>query len=205
MNNMGMFDTITVTPDQYCARCGELLTDWQSKDAECNLDTISFWRVNNFYTHCNKCNAQVNRWQAYKEKPVKEKVVKKARTVKAKAKAIEEVSSTEGTRQEAGAEPPRLKIESGELSGDENNIRGIRMIDNAERRKEIDMPNRTPMPETVEQWKAKAEAEIKNGYIYPPSKPGIGVEINEEQALKHPFELSKPVQWFHEDGSVADW
>ena len=80
------------------------------------------------------------------------------------AKAIEEVSSTEGTRQEAGAEPPRLKIESGELSGDENNIRGIRMIDNAERRKEIDMPNRTPMPETVEQWKAKAEAEIKNGY-----------------------------------------
>jgi galactonate dehydratase len=47
--------------------------------------------------------------------------------------------------------------------------------------------------------------EIKDGYIYPPSKPGIGVEMNEKEAEKHPFMGGAPVQWFHPDGSVADW
>ena len=47
--------------------------------------------------------------------------------------------------------------------------------------------------------------EIKNGYIYAPEKPGIGVEINEKEAQKHPFAGGQPVQWFHADGSVADW
>ena len=47
--------------------------------------------------------------------------------------------------------------------------------------------------------------DIKDGYIYPPEKPGIGVEIDEKEALKHPFTGGQPVQWFHPDGSVADW
>jgi galactonate dehydratase len=47
--------------------------------------------------------------------------------------------------------------------------------------------------------------DIKDGYIYPPEKPGIGVEIDEKEALKHPFAGGAPVQWFHSDGSVADW
>lgn len=47
--------------------------------------------------------------------------------------------------------------------------------------------------------------EIKNGFIYPPSAPGIGVDIDEVEALKHPFESVNPVQWFNEDGSTADW
>ena len=38
-----------------------------------------------------------------------------------------------------------------------------------------------------------------------PEKPGIGVEIDEKQAQKHPFTGGEPVQWFHADGSVADW
>jgi galactonate dehydratase len=47
--------------------------------------------------------------------------------------------------------------------------------------------------------------EIKDGHIYPPTAPGIGVEIDEKEAEKHPFVSGNPVQWFHNDGSVADW
>ena len=47
--------------------------------------------------------------------------------------------------------------------------------------------------------------EIIDGYISPPTKPGIGVEMDEKAAARHPFESSKPVQWFHRDGTVADW
>jgi galactonate dehydratase len=47
--------------------------------------------------------------------------------------------------------------------------------------------------------------EIKDGHIYPPTAPGIGVEMDENEAAKHPFVSGNPVQWFHNDGSVADW
>jgi galactonate dehydratase len=46
---------------------------------------------------------------------------------------------------------------------------------------------------------------IRDGYIQIPTAPGIGVSINEVEAAKHPFEVSSPIQWFHSDGSVADW
>lgn len=47
--------------------------------------------------------------------------------------------------------------------------------------------------------------EIVGGYVLPPTAPGIGVEIDEKAAAKHPFKQVKPVQWYHDDGSVADW
>jgi galactonate dehydratase len=47
--------------------------------------------------------------------------------------------------------------------------------------------------------------EIKDGFIYPPTTPGIGVEIDEVLAAKYPFQAVNPTQWFHQDGSVADW
>ena len=47
--------------------------------------------------------------------------------------------------------------------------------------------------------------EIVGGYVLPPTVPGIGVEIDEKAAARHPFEVVKPVQWYHDDGSVADW
>lgn len=47
--------------------------------------------------------------------------------------------------------------------------------------------------------------DIKDGHIYPPTAPGIGVEMDEKEAAKHPFVSGNPVQWFHNDGSVADW
>lgn len=47
--------------------------------------------------------------------------------------------------------------------------------------------------------------EIRDGCIQAPTTPGIGVSINEVEAAKHPFEVSTPIQWFHDDGSIADW
>ena len=47
--------------------------------------------------------------------------------------------------------------------------------------------------------------EIRDGYIQVPTTLGIGVSINELEAAKHPFEAGTPTQWFHDDGSIADW
>lgn len=47
--------------------------------------------------------------------------------------------------------------------------------------------------------------EIRDGHIQPPTGAGIGVTTDHVEAAKHPFEPSVPVQWFHDDGSVADW
>lgn len=47
--------------------------------------------------------------------------------------------------------------------------------------------------------------EFADGHILPPQAPGIGIEINQIEASKHPFVSVMPVQWFHKDGSVADW
>lgn len=46
---------------------------------------------------------------------------------------------------------------------------------------------------------------IIGGYVVPSQAPGIGVEINFEAAAKHPYKDVNPVQWYHHDGSVADW
>jgi galactonate dehydratase len=46
---------------------------------------------------------------------------------------------------------------------------------------------------------------IVGGYVEPSMAPGIGVEINFEAAKKHPFVEVRPIQWYHHDGSVADW
>lgn len=47
--------------------------------------------------------------------------------------------------------------------------------------------------------------EIQGGYILPPTAPGLGLSINTDEAARHPFEAGSPTQWFHDDGSVADW
>ncbi len=46
--------------------------------------------------------------------------------------------------------------------------------------------------------------EIVGSYVPPPTAPGIGVEID-KAAAKHPFQQVRLVQWYHDDGSVADW
>jgi galactonate dehydratase len=44
------------------------------------------------------------------------------------------------------------------------------------------------------------------GECMAPTKPGLGVEINEREAAKHPFQnVTSKAAAFHRDGSVADW
>jgi len=46
----------------------------------------------------------------------------------------------------------------------------------------------------------------EKGYWLPLDEPGLGVEINEAEACKHPFEQEILEQMvFHPDGSVAEW
>jgi galactonate dehydratase len=41
--------------------------------------------------------------------------------------------------------------------------------------------------------------------VRPSSKPGLGIEINEDEVKKHPFEQELPQRVFYQDGSVGDW
>jgi len=47
--------------------------------------------------------------------------------------------------------------------------------------------------------------EIKAGYALPPERPGLGLELNEQEAARHPYrEIPRPA-WHWPDGSVADY
>ena len=41
--------------------------------------------------------------------------------------------------------------------------------------------------------------------VRPNTKPGLGIDLNEEEIKKHPFEPEIPQRVFHADGSVGDW
>lgn len=46
---------------------------------------------------------------------------------------------------------------------------------------------------------------LEAGECRAPTRPGLGIEIDEREAARHPFEPVLPVASFHRDGSVADW
>jgi galactonate dehydratase len=57
-------------------------------------------------------------------------------------------------------------------------------------------------------WRADVLTEplvVKNGMIEPPTKPGLGIDVNEKEAAKYPFKPEAEQRYFHPDGSVADW
>lgn len=41
--------------------------------------------------------------------------------------------------------------------------------------------------------------------VYPNTRPGLGIEINEEAVKKHPFQQEVLQRTFYKDGSVGDW
>ncbi len=47
--------------------------------------------------------------------------------------------------------------------------------------------------------------EIEDGYALPLEAPGIGIEIDEHEARKHPYKPDRILRLFHADGAVADW
>jgi galactonate dehydratase len=57
-------------------------------------------------------------------------------------------------------------------------------------------------------WRNDVVAEpiaMESGIAHPPTAPGLGIEINENEAAKHPFAPEVTMPYFHRDGSVADW
>jgi galactonate dehydratase len=46
---------------------------------------------------------------------------------------------------------------------------------------------------------------LEAGICQAPSRPGLGIEINEAEARKHPFQPEVLMAYNHRDGSVADW
>ncbi len=49
------------------------------------------------------------------------------------------------------------------------------------------------------------QVEYQDGYLLPPTAPGIGVEIDEAAAAEHPFVLSGNPEYRREDGSITNW
>lgn len=46
----------------------------------------------------------------------------------------------------------------------------------------------------------------KQGRLVRPSdRPGLGIEINEKEVAKHPFEQELPQRSYYEDGAAGDW
>ena len=67
---VGMFDYVTVEPQQYCRKCRAELHGWQSKDGRCRMDSIHFSEVNNFYTSCGTCQE----WHEFVRKPARKEI-----------------------------------------------------------------------------------------------------------------------------------
>lgn len=61
--------------------------------------------------------------------------------------------------------------------------------------------------ERIEWWRdvLPGYADFSGGTVEPPTKPGLGVEFNEDEAKKHPFVLREMPRWRKPDGSVQDW
>jgi galactonate dehydratase len=47
--------------------------------------------------------------------------------------------------------------------------------------------------------------EKKGRIVRPGTRPGLGVEINEDEVKKHPFQQEELLRSFYKDGSVGDW
>ena len=47
--------------------------------------------------------------------------------------------------------------------------------------------------------------ETKGRIVRPNTRPGLGIEINEAEVKKHPFQQETLQRVFHRDGSVGDW
>ena len=47
--------------------------------------------------------------------------------------------------------------------------------------------------------------QMVSGLTQAPTAPGLGIEVNEQEAARHPFQPEVTMAYFHKDGSVADW
>ncbi len=59
-------------------------------------------------------------------------------------------------------------------------------------------------------WRAEIvsegfKVEEKGRIVYPNKKPGLGIEINEKEIKKHPFQQEVLQSVYYNDGSIGDW
>jgi galactonate dehydratase len=60
-----------------------------------------------------------------------------------------------------------------------------------------------PWRDDVVTWGFRVEP--KGRLVYPGTRPGLGVELNEAAIAKHPFVQEIPRRSFARDGAVVDW
>jgi galactonate dehydratase len=51
----------------------------------------------------------------------------------------------------------------------------------------------------------EGELLLEKGVCQPPRRPGLGIEVNEVEAARHPYQPEVLMPSFHRDRSVADW
>jgi hypothetical protein len=66
---MGMFDYVRY--EAPCWKCGTTLTDFQSKDGNCYMETVRPEEVQTFYSDCPKCKV----WNEYITVPLTWKII----------------------------------------------------------------------------------------------------------------------------------
>ncbi len=49
------------------------------------------------------------------------------------------------------------------------------------------------------------QPEWQDGYLLPPTRPGLGIEFDREAAKKHPFQMAELPHLRRLDGSVTNW
>ncbi len=49
------------------------------------------------------------------------------------------------------------------------------------------------------------QVEWQDGYLLPPSRPGLGVEFDRDAARAHPFQMTEPTHLHRQDGSLTNW
>jgi galactonate dehydratase len=47
--------------------------------------------------------------------------------------------------------------------------------------------------------------EQKGRLVHPGTRPGLGIEINEKEVARHPFQQEVPMRSFYSDGAPGDW
>jgi len=60
-------------------------------------------------------------------------------------------------------------------------------------------------PGTVLTDVVPVQMDWKDGYLLPPTRPGLGVEFDRDAARAHPFQMAELPHLVREDGSVTNW
>jgi hypothetical protein len=55
---MGLYNLVKFSTK--CPKCGELISDFQTKDGTLSLSEVEFYEVDNFYSFCENCGTSLD-------------------------------------------------------------------------------------------------------------------------------------------------